>query len=290
MYILSGSSNESLAKEIASLTKAKLIDRNVERFSDGEIKILIKDSVSNQNVTIVQTLSSSNHLLELLFLIEALKAQKVKKISVIIPYLFYSRQDNPKIGEPLSPKVIIKILEASGINEVICLDLHSKKILNLFSIPVKHMGTARLLENIIKPDYVIIAPDAGGVNRARNVAKHFNLPLVSIKKTRLKSGKVSSTLEINGLKDKDCFIIDDIIDSGNTICEAANVLVDKGAKTVQAFCTHALLSNKAIQNIENSKLDHLFITNSIDTSSKISKKISVISIAPLISEYINLKK
>jgi ribose-phosphate pyrophosphokinase len=287
MYLLSGSTNSSLAKKVADLSGVPLLERDIENFMDGEIKILLKNyNLADKHITILQTLASSNHLMELCLLVDILKNSKVKKISVVIPYLFYTRQDKPKSGEAFSPKVVIKILEASGINDITFLDLHSTKIENLFSIPTKKLEVAPLLQGIITKDSILVAPDAGGTERAETIAQYFNLPLVHIEKTRLAKRKVSSKLEENNVFGKDCFIIDDIIDSGNTLCAAAKTLKDHGAKTVKAFCTHGVLSKDAWRNLDDSFLDHLFITNSLDVETKVQNisSISVINLAPLISQ------
>jgi ribose-phosphate pyrophosphokinase len=211
---------------------------------------------------------------------------KQKKISLVIPYLFYTRQDKPKPGEAFSPKVIIKILETSGVNNITFLDLHSTRIESLFSISIQKLEIQTLLKDIVTKDLIIVAPDFGGIERSENIAKYFNLQLVHVDKTRLEAGKVSAKLQETNIQNKNCLIIDDIIDSGNTICEAARILKDHGAKTVKAFCTHGILSNDSLTNIATSHLDHLFITNSIDTAEKIRniKKISVIDLAPLIAK------
>lgn len=288
MHLLSGSSNLPLAKKLISLAKGQMIDREIKNFADKEIKVKLKDDkLKNQHITILETLSNSDQLIELCLLIDAAKNEGAKKISVIIPYLFYSRQDKPKTGEPFSPNVIIKILENSGIDHITCLDLHSEKVKNKFAIPVKHLGITKLLKEIIKEDFIVVAPDAGGTKRAEAVAQHYKLPLLHIEKKRLKDSKVIAKLEEEtNIKGKQCLLVDDIIDSGNTLCEAANTLHDHGVKSIQAFCTHAVLSGNAIENIEKSNIDKLFVTNSINPTTETTncKKISIIDIATLIHE------
>ncbi|MBP9792161.1 MAG: ribose-phosphate pyrophosphokinase [Rickettsiales bacterium] len=289
MRLLSGSSNQKLAQKIIELTGIKNLEREIYNFMDGEIKVSLQDdNLNRKHIIILQTLSSSNHLIELCLLIDALKNANAKKISLVIPYFFYTRQDKPKPGEAFSPKVIIKILETSGINDITFLDLHSTKIENLFSIPTKKLEINTMLKDIITKDSIIVAPDFGGIPRSENIAKNFNLELIHVDKIRLEAGKVSAKLQETNIKNKNCLIIDDIIDSGNTICETARILKDHGAQTVKAFCTHGVLSKDSLSNITNSYLDHLFITNSIDTEEKIRnvKKISVIDIAPLIAKSI----
>ena len=291
MHLLSGSSNLPLAEKIVSLSKGQMIGREIKNFVDKEIKVKLQNTdFKGKHITILETLSNSDQLIELCLLIDIIKQTNAKKISVIIPYLFYSRQDKPKTGEPFSPGVIINILENSGIDDVTCLDLHSDTVKNEFSIAINHLEITTLLTDIISNDLIIVAPDAGGTKRAEAVAKHYNLPLLHIDKQRLKDRKVKSILEEKtDIKDKNCLLIDDIIDSGNTLCEAAQTLHSHGAKKIQAFCTHGVLSSNALDTIKNSKLDKLFITNSINTRQEIKdcKKISVIDIAPLISS--NLK-
>lgn len=288
MYLLSGSSNQSLTENISRITGIPLLERDIKTFMDGETKILIRNpsTLQKKHITIIQTITNSAHLIELCLLVDSLKSSGISKISLIAPYLFYSRQDKPKPGEPFSPHVIIKIIESSGIADITFIDLHSKKVEELFTIPTKKLSTISLLTNIINKESVIVAPDKGGVERAEETAHYFNTSLVHITKERLEHGKVLSKLEEKEIHNKDCFIVDDIIDSGNTICEAAKTLKIHGARTVNSFCTHGILSKNALPNLKDSELDHLFITNSINMPQEIKDfdKISIIDLAPLISK------
>ena len=289
MYLLSGSSNQNLAKDVAIITKTQIIERTIHTFTDGEIKITLKNqNLASEHVTILQTISNSNQLIELCFLIDALKASGVKKISLIVPYLFYARQDTPKKGEAFVPSVIIKILENSGINDITYLDLHSNKVQNIFSIPNRELNITPLLTNIITKNCIIVAPDSGAAKRAKNVSAYFGLDLVHIEKNRSEKGKVFSKLEEHKVQNKNCFIIDDIIDSGNTLLETVKVLKNQGASSIKAFCTHGVLSNDHWLNLCDSDLDHLFITNSIDIEAKVKNfdKISIINLSSLISQFL----
>jgi ribose-phosphate pyrophosphokinase len=294
MKIVVCNSNPLLSNEICKILKQNPVQAEIKRFSDGEVFVEIKESLRGQDVFILQSTSKpvNDNLIELLVTIDAVKRASARAIFVIMPYFGYARQDR-KVSPrtPISAKLVANLLEASGADHVVTIDLHAGQIQGFFDIPVDNMYAQPIfvshIKNSIPADEIVItSPDVGGIARARAVAKKLNSPIAIIDKRREKAG-VSEVMNIIGeVAGKNCIIIDDIVDSAGTLCNAANALIEVGAKAVFAYITHGVLSGSAIERIENSKLSKLYITNSINLTeeARMCGKIEVLSVAPLLAE------
>jgi len=295
MKVFTGSSNPALAKEIADFLKIELGRCVLEQFSDGEIHFYIDENVRGEDVFIIQSGSyeANFHLVELFLMIDAFKRASAERISVVIPYYCYARQDwkdRPRV--PISARLVADLLEASGANRILTIDLHSPQIQGFFSIPVDNLSVAPVLSNYVQSlelkDLTIISPDAGGVGRARFFAKIVSAELAIIDKRR-PAPNVAKVLNVIGeVKDRDVLILDDMVDTGGTLVKSAEELKKEGARKVLAACTHPVLSGKAMEKIENSCLEKLIVTNTIpmNESQRSSKKIVPLSVAPLFGEAI----
>ncbi len=296
MHIISGNSNPILAKEISKELKVNLIDVTVTKFADQEVFVEINENIRGKNIFVIQSTSNpaNDHLMELLITIDALKRASAQTVTAVIPYFGYARQDR-KVGPrtPISAKLIADVLTSAGIDRLLTIDLHAGQIQGFFNIPVDNLYAAPVITKDIKTsnnaeDLVIISPDVGGVVRARNIAKRINGDLAIVDKRRDKAN-VSEVMNIIGnIKNRDCIIVDDIVDTAGTLCNAAVALIDQGAKSVSAYITHGVLSGPAVERIEKSKLKELVITDSIAPSKLIqdSKSIRILNLAPLIAEAI----
>ena len=296
MHIISGNSNKKLALKIASELGENIINVALTRFSDQEVFVEILENVRGKNVFVIQSTSApaNDHLMELLITIDALKRASAHTITAVIPYFGYARQDR-KVGPrtPISAKLIANILTTAGIDRLLTIDLHAGQIQGFFDIPVDNLYAAPIITKDVKDKYknkniVIISPDVGGVVRARNIANRLSANLAIVDKRRDKAN-VSEVVNIIGdVKGRDCLVVDDIVDTAGTLCNAAEALIDAGAKSVSAYISHGVLSGPAIKRISRSKLSELVITNSIAESKQIvdSPKIRVLNLAPLIAEAI----
>ena len=296
MHIISGNSNKKLALKIASELGENIINVALTRFSDQEVFVEILENVRGKNVFVIQSTSApaNDHLMELLITIDALKRASAHTITAVIPYFGYARQDR-KVGPrtPISAKLVANILTTAGIDRLLTIDLHAGQIQGFFDIPVDNLYAAPIITKDVKDKYknkniVIISPDVGGVVRARNIANRLSVNLAIVDKRRDKAN-VSEVVNIIGdVKGKDCLVVDDIVDTAGTLCNAAEALIDAGAKSVSAYISHGVLSGPAIKRISKSKLSELVITNSIAESKQIvdSPKIRVLNLAPLIAEAI----
>ncbi|PPR27774.1 MAG: Ribose-phosphate pyrophosphokinase [Alphaproteobacteria bacterium MarineAlpha9_Bin1] len=296
MHIISGNSNKKLALKIASELGENIINVALTRFSDQEVFVEILENVRGKNVFVIQSTSApaNDHLMELLITIDALKRASAHTITAVIPYFGYARQDR-KVGPrtPISAKLVANILTTAGIDRLLTIDLHAGQIQGFFDIPVDNLYAAPIITKDVKDKYknkniVIISPDVGGVVRARNIANRLSANLAIVDKRRDKAN-VSEVVNIIGdVKGKDCLVVDDIVDTAGTLCNAAEALIDAGAKSVSAYISHGVLSGPAIKRISRSKLSELVITNSIAESKQIvdSPKIRVLNLAPLIAEAI----
>ncbi|MFA1820135.1 ribose-phosphate diphosphokinase [Virgibacillus oceani] len=292
LRIFSLNSNRQLAQEIAEILGVELGKSTVSRFSDGEIQINIDESVRGSDVYVVQSTSApaNEHLMELIVMIDALKRASAKTINVLIPYYGYARQDRKaRSREPITSKLIADLLETSGAHRVITLDLHAPQIQGFFDIPVDQLLGVTILSEYFKEkqmdDVVIVAPDNGGVIRARKIASILDVPIAFIDKRRPEPN-VSEVMNIIGdIDGKRAIIIDDIIDTAGTLTLAADALMENGSIEVYACCTHPVLSGRAIERIENSVIKELVVTNSIFLpEEKRIDKIKVLSIASLLAE------
>jgi ribose-phosphate pyrophosphokinase len=296
MRIISGNSNPLLANEISFELKEKIIDVTVTKFADQEVFVEINENVRGKNIFIIQSTSmpANDHLMELLITIDALKRASVQTVTAVIPYFGYARQDR-KVGPrtPISAKLVADILTTAGIDRLLTLDLHAGQIQGFFDIPVDNLYAAPVFTKDIKKNYqnkdiVVISPDVGGVVRARGIAKRIDGDLAIVDKRRDKAN-VSEVMNIIGdINGRDCIIVDDIVDTAGTLCNAAEALINSGAKSVSAYITHGVLSGPAVERIKNSKLDELVITDSIAPTKLIldASNIRILNLAPLIAEAI----
>tara|TARA_B100001248_G_scaffold88994_1_gene65540 strand:- start:2583 stop:3512 length:930 start_codon:yes stop_codon:yes gene_type:complete len=295
MKILSGTSNLKLSKDISKNLKLKLINTNIRRFADGEIYIEINENIRGNSVFVIQSTSNpaNDNIMELLLVIDALKRSSAKTITAVIPYFGYARQDRkvaPRTS--ISAKVVANLISNAGATRVVTVDLHAGQIQGFFDMPVDNLYTAPLFAKYIKKlnskKLICVSPDVGGVARTRALATRIKADLAIIDKRRPAPGKSEVMNIIGDVKNKTCIIVDDIIDSGGTIVNAADALKRNGANEVYVFITHAVLSGDAVKKIKNSKIKKLIITDTIDNSQKTknNNKIEVLSIASLMSEAI----
>ena len=296
MKILSGTSNPSLSKSISKHLKLKLVNTNIKKFADGEIYVEINENIRGNSVFVIQSTATpaNDNLMELLLCIDALRRSSAKNITAVIPYFGYARQDRKVVPRTsISAKLVSNLITNAGAHRVLTVDLHAGQIQGFFDMPVDNLFTTPIFaryirKNIKNKDLLCVSPDAGGIERTRGLATKIKADLAIIDKRRPEPGKSKVMNIVGNVQGKDCIIVDDIIDSGGTIVNAADALVKKGAKNVYVFVTHAVLSGDAISKIQKSKVKKLIITDSIDNSKKIRKasKIEVLSIAQLMAEAI----
>ena len=296
MKLVSGNSNINLSKDIAKYLGIDLVKATIKKFPDKEIFVEIQENVRGEDVFVVQSTSfpANDHLMELLITIDALKRGSSKSIAAIMPYYGYARQDR-KSGprSPISAKLVANLISVAGANRALMVDLHAGQIQGFFDIPTDNLFAAPVFIDDIKKKFkskntVIVSPDVGGVVRARAIAKRVDCDLAIIDKRREKAS-VSEVMNVIGeVSKKDCILIDDICDTAGTLTNAANALKNKNANSVHAYITHGILSDPAIERIDNSPIDKMIITDSILARNDVkeSSKIEQISIAPLIGEAI----
>ena len=296
MKIVSGTNNPKLSKEISKHLGTKLVNSKIRRFADSEVYIEINENMRGSEVFVIQGTSypANDNIMELLVCIDALRRASAKNITAVLPYFGYARQDRKVTPRsPISAKLVANLITNAGANRVLTLDLHANQIQGFFDIPVDNLFAAPIFvkdikKNIKSKNIVCVAPDVGGVERARAIGKRLDAELAIIDKRRSGPGKSEVMNVIGQVKGKVCVIIDDLVDSGGTICNAAEALMNKGAKAVYAYVVHAVLSGDAVEKIQKSKIKQLVVTNSIDNSGKIKgSKIKTISVAPLLGEAIN---
>ncbi len=295
MKVFAGSSNQGLAKEIADFLKIELGKCVLERFSDGEIHFYIDENVRGADIFVIQAGSydANFHLMELFLMIDAFKRASAQRITAVIPYYCYARQDwKDKPRVPISARLVADLLEAAGADRILTMDLHSPQIQGFFSIPVDNLMAAPVLGNYVKRldlrDLSIVSPDAGGVGRARWFAKRMQADLAIIDKRR-PAPNIAKVLHVIGnVKNRDVVILDDMVDTGGTLVKSVEALRREGAKRVFSACTHPILSGQAVEKIENSEMEKLIVTNTIplNDKAKISAKIVVLSVAALFGEAI----
>ena len=296
MKILSGTSNLSLSRNIARQLKLKLVNTNIKTFADGEVYVEINENIRGNSVFVIQSTSTpaNDNLMELLLCIDALRRSSAKNITAVIPYFGYARQDRKVVPRTsISAKLVSNLITNAGASRIVTVDLHSGQIQGFFDIPVDNLFTTPLFTRYIKKNLknknlICVSPDVGGVQRTRGLATKIDVDLAIIDKRRLQPGKSQVMRIIGNVQNKECIIVDDIIDSGGTIVNAVDALIREGAKSVYVFVTHAVLSGEAINKIKKSKINKLIITDSIDNTKKIKNvsKIQVLSIAPLMAEAI----
>lgn len=293
--LFAGNSNKGLANEIADYLKVPIGDITVSTFSDSEIMVQINENVRGADVFLVQSTCDpvNKNLIELFLMLDAFKRASVGRITTVIPYYGYARQDRKVLPRvPISAKLMADLITVSGTDRVLTVDLHAGQIQGFFDMPVDHLYASPVVAEYIKKKYangtVIVSPDAGGVERARAFAKRLNASLAIIDKRREKAN-VSEVMHVIGdVSGKDAILIDDMIDTAGTITQAVSAIKKNGAKRVIAACTHAVLSGPAIERINESELEEVITTNTIpmDSKQKKCKKLTVLSIAPLLGEAI----
>ncbi|MBF0572678.1 MAG: ribose-phosphate pyrophosphokinase [Desulfamplus sp.] len=295
MSLFSGNSNPVLAGKIADYLSIHLGKAKLNRFSDGEIQVEIQENVRRQEVFVVQSTCNpvNDNLVELLLMIDALKRSSASYITAVIPYFGYARQDKkvaPRV--PISAKLVADLLTNTGVNRIITLDLHAGQIQGFFNIPVDNLYASPVMLDYIKSnlsgDLAVVSPDAGGVERARAFAKRLNATLAIVDKRRSAPNQAKAMAIIGDVQDKVVIIFDDMVDTAGTLTEAAGIIKAKGAKSVIACCTHAVLSGPAVERIENSSLETLVVTDTIPLTDNAmqSKKIKQLSISKLVGEAI----
>ena len=296
MKILTGNSNKQLSSKISKNLKNKLVNTSIRKFADGEIYIEINENIRGNSIFIIQSVSSpaNDNLMELLLCIDALKRSSAKNITAVIPYFGYARQDRKVVPRTsISAKLVSNLITNAGADRVVTVDLHAGQIQGFFDIPVDNLFAtpifAKHIKRKIKSNNIIcVAPDVGGVERARALGKKLDVGLAIVDKRRPSPGKSQVMNVIGNVKNKICILTDDIIDSGGTIVNAADALLKRGAKEVHVYATHGVFSGDAVKKIKSSKIKNLVITDSIDSSDKLKKvrNIEVLSISILLAEAI----
>lgn len=296
MKLVAGNSNRPLAKAISKYLSTSLTKAVVKRFADMEVFVEIEENVRGEDVFVIQSTSypANDNLMELLILIDALRRSSAKRITAVIPYYGYARQDRkPGPRTPISAKLVANMITQAGADRVLTLDLHALQIQGFFDIPTDNLFAAPVLVNDIKENHnlkklMVVSPDVGGVVRARAFAKRIDAPLAIVDKRRERPGDSEVMNVIGDVKGRACIMVDDIVDSGGTLCNAAEALLEHGASEVHAYITHGVLSGKAVERISASKLKTVAITDSILATEPVQNapNIRIISIAPLLGEAI----
>ena len=294
--ILSGNSNRPLADAIATCLNLPLTRATVRRFADMEIFVEIHENVRGEDVYVIQSTSfpANDNMMELLIIIDALKRSSAKRITAVIPYYGYARQDRrPGPRTPISAKLVADIITTAGADRVLTLDLHAAQIQGFFNIPTDNLFAAPVMARDIEEHYsldnlMVVSPDVGGVVRARGLAKRIDADLAIVDKRRERAGHSEVMNVIGDVEGKRCILIDDIVDSGGTLCNAAEALLAKGATEVMAYLTHGVLSGGAVARISSSALKTMVITDSIQPTEavRVAGNIRVLSVAPLLAEAI----
>ncbi|MDO4280833.1 MAG: ribose-phosphate pyrophosphokinase [Peptococcaceae bacterium] len=293
LKIFTGNANPQLASEICDYLGIEIGNSVVSKFSDGEINVEIDESVRGKDVYIVQPTCEpgNDNIMELLIMIDAIRRASARRITAVIPYYGYARQDRKSRGrEPITAKLIANLITKAGCRRILTMDLHAQQIQGFFDVPVDHLYAAPIIAdyflNMDLDDFVVVSPDIGGVARARKFAGLLHAPLAIIDKRRPKPN-VSEVMSVIGdVRDKNVILLDDIIDTAGTITNAATALKERGAKDVYACCSHPVLSGPAIDRLNASPIKEIVTTNSIPTDAKNCDKIHVLSVAPLIGEAI----
>jgi len=294
MKLIAGNSNPMLAQAISDYLDVPLTQAEVKRFADNEVFVEIMENIRGEDCFFIQSTSfpANDHLMELLIAIDALKRGSARRITAVLPYFGYARQDRKTGGRtPISAKLVANMITAAGADRVLTMDLHAGQIQGFFDIPLDNLTVApvfspHILEKFDGEQVCLVSPDVGGVVRARGLAKRCNGDLAIIDKRREKAGESEVMHVIGDVKDKICILVDDIVDSGGTLCNAAAALKAKGAKQVYAYVAHGVLSGNAVEKIENSPMEKLVITDSIAATDAVknSKSVEQLPIASLIGE------
>jgi ribose-phosphate pyrophosphokinase len=297
MKLISGNSNRPLAMAMAEHLQLNLMDASIQRFPDSEIRLEVNENVRGEDVFLIQSTSNpaNDHIMELLITLDALKRASARRVTAVIPYYGYARQDRkPAPRTPISAKLIANVITSAGADRVLTVDLHANQIQGFFDIPLDHLFAIPVMVNDIRNFYdsnntMIVSPDAGGVARARALAKRIDADLAIIDKRRERAS-VSEVMNVIGnVEGRDCILYDDIVDSGGTLCNAASALKERGAKSVSAYITHGVLSGRAVELVTNSHLKELVITDSIMPTEAVraAHNIRILSLAPLLAEAVH---
>jgi len=299
MKLISGSSNSKLAAAIADVLDVPLTSVDIERFRDQEIFVRINENVRGEDIFLIQPTSApaNDHLMELLILIDALVRASAERITAVVPYYGYARQDRKTGGRtPISAKLVANLISKAGADRVLTIDLHAGQIQGFFDIPTDNLFGQPVFVDDIRDNYskkdrenlMFVSPDTGGVVRTRSIAKQFNADIAIVDKRRPKAGESEVMNIIGDVKGRDCILYDDIIDSGGTLCNAANALMEQGAKSVTAYITHGVLSDPAVERITNSVIKEVVITDTIGQPEKVKSctKVREVSVSTLLGEAI----
>ena len=295
IQLLTGNANRELAEKVSKFIDIPLTDTTVTTFSDGELMVQINENVRGSDIFVIQPTCTpvNNNIMELLLIIDALKRASARRITAVIPYYGYARQDRKVLPRvPISSKLVADLITTAGAHRILTIDLHASQIQGFFNIPVDHLYAAPVLNEYFKTgkfnDLVVVSPDAGGVERARSFAKRLSASLAIIDKRR-ETANVSKVMYVIGdVKGKDAILLDDMIDTAGTITQAAQAIMDNGAKRVLAACSHAVLSGPAIKLINESPLEAVVTTDTIPLSEKMAAcgKLKVMSVSKLLAEAI----
>jgi ribose-phosphate pyrophosphokinase len=296
LKIFSGNAHPKMAEEIAGHLNIPLSKADLRKFSDGEIFVEIKENVRGTDVFVVQPTCTpvNDHLMELVIMVDALRRASARRITAVVPYYGYARQDRknaPRV--PISAKVVAEMFMAVGVRRVLCMDLHAGQIQGFFNIPVDHLYAAPVILKYIKQnfgeDVIMVSPDAGGVERTRAFAKRLNSGLAIIDKRRDKPNECEAMHVIGDVRGKTAILMDDMVDTAGTLCAGAKTLLENGAREVHACCSHPVLSGPAIERIRNSAMKSLVVTNSIPLRGEALNcdKIKVLSVSKLLADAIN---
>ncbi|HBJ92457.1 MULTISPECIES: ribose-phosphate pyrophosphokinase [Ponticaulis] len=296
MKLITGNANPNLAADIAKYLDIPLTDTEFRRFADNEIFVRINENVRGEDVFVIQSTSypANDHLMELLIAMDALKRASAKRITAVVPYFGYARQDRKTDGRtPISAKLVANLVATSGADRVLTMDLHAGQIQGFFDVPTDNLIATPVMERDIRENYgadkvMIVSPDVGGVVRARALAKRLDCDLAIVDKRRPKAGVAEVMNIIGDVQDRACILYDDMCDSGGTLCNAAAALMEQGAKSVSAYVTHGVLSGSAVERIEKSVLKEIVIADTIapDSNAAKSKAVRVLSVAHVIGEAI----
>ena len=296
MKLVTGNSNLKLADGISKYVGLELSNCDVKRFADNEIFVEMKENVRGEDVFVIQSTSypANDNLMELLIIIDTLRRASAKRITAVLPYYGYARQDRkPGPRTPITSKLVANMIDKAGADRIVTVDLHAGQIQGFFDIPTDNLFAAPVLVEDIKSKLskdtpIIVSPDVGGVVRARIIAKRIGADLAIVDKRREKAGESEVMNIIGDVEGRECFMIDDIVDSAGTLCNASDALIKQGATKVYSYVTHGVLSGKAVERVNNSSLTKLLITDTIEESDAVKKsdKIDVISISSLLGEAI----
>ncbi len=293
MKLIAGNSNEPLAKAMAEYLGVKLTEATIRRFSDGEIFVEVQENVRGEDVFLVQSTSypANEHIMELLITLDALRRASAARVTAVIPYFGYARQDRkPGPRTPITAKLVANLITEAGADRVLTIDLHAGQIQGFFDIPVDHLYARPVIVEDIHRKFksmdtvTIVSPDVGGVVRARSLAGKLGVDLAIVDKRRQKENQSEVMNIIGDVAGRDCILFDDIVDTAGTLCNAADALMKEGAKSVSAYVTHGVLSGPAIERIEKSKLAEMVVSDSIALPDKKCKKLRILSVAPLLAE------